>query len=111
VALSEALSRDLKDANIGVSVLTPAAVATEIYTSSAGHRGGLGGPNPYAETPPEIAAGLPPDEIGRRVLEGIRGGQFYLITHPDTRGWIENRHARIMAAYDFADRWAAEPVK
>jgi len=107
VALSEALARDLKDTGIGVSVLCPAAVATEIYTSSAAHRGGLGGPNPYAETPAEIAAGLPPDEIGRRVMEGIRGGQFYLVTHPETRPWLESRHARIMAAYDFADRWTA----
>ncbi len=109
VALSEALSRDLKDTNIGVSVLTPAAVATEIYTSSATYREntGVGGPNPFADTPAEIAAGMAPDELGRRVLDGISAGQFYLITHPDTRGWIEARHARIMAAYDFADRWEA----
>lgn len=108
VALSEALARDLKDTNIGVSVLTPAAVATEIYTSSATHREKIGGENPFAGTPAEIAAGMHPDEAGRRVLDGIKAGQFYLITHPDTRVWIENRHARIMAAYDFADRWEAE---
>jgi NAD(P)-dependent dehydrogenase (short-subunit alcohol dehydrogenase family) len=108
VALSDALARDLRGTNIGVSVLTPAAVSTEIYTSSAGHRGSLGGPNPYSETPTEIAAGLHPDDVGRRVLDGIRAGQFYLITHPETRAWLEKRHAGIMAAYDFADRWAAE---
>ena len=96
VALSEALANNLKDTNIGVSVLTPAAVATEIYTSSAAH------------TPAEIATGMDPDELGRRVFDGIRAGQFYLITHPDTRGWIEARHARIMDGYDFADRWEAE---
>jgi NAD(P)-dependent dehydrogenase (short-subunit alcohol dehydrogenase family) len=105
VALSEALAQDLIQTNIGVSVLTPAAVATEIYTSSAGHRGGLGGPNLYPDTPPEIAAGLHPDQIGRRVLDGIRAEQFYLITHPETREWVESRHAKLMAAYDFADQW------
>ena len=85
VALSEALAQDLAQTNIGVSVLTPAAVATEIYTSSAAHRGNLGGPNFYPDTPPEIAAGLHPDQIGHRVLDGIRADQFYLITHPETR--------------------------
>jgi hypothetical protein len=50
---------------------------------------------------------MDPDELGRRVFDGISAEQFYLITHPDTRGWIEARHARIMAAYDFADRWEA----
>ena len=110
VALSEALANNLKETNIGVSVLTPAAVATEIYTSSAAHRQdtGVGGPNPFADTPAEIATGMDPDELGRRVFDGIRAGQFYLITHPDTRGWIEARHARIMDGYDFADRWEAE---
>jgi NAD(P)-dependent dehydrogenase (short-subunit alcohol dehydrogenase family) len=111
VALSDALATDLKGTNIGVSVLTPAAVNTEIYTSSAAHRGALGGPNPFAQTPTDIAAGLHPDEVGRRVLDGIRAGQFYLITHPETRSWLEKRHAGIMAAYDFADRWAAENAK
>jgi len=105
VALSEALAQDLLQTNIGVSVLTPAAVATEIYTSSAGLRGELGGANLYPDTPPEIAAGLQPDQIGRRVLDGIRAGQFYLITHPETREWVETRHAKLMAAYDFADQW------
>lgn len=105
VALSEALAQDLIQTNIGVSVLTPAAVATEIYTSSATHRGSLGGPNVYPDTPPEIAAGLHPDQIGRRVLDGIRAEQFYLITHPETRDWVENRHAKLMTAYDFADQW------
>jgi NAD(P)-dependent dehydrogenase (short-subunit alcohol dehydrogenase family) len=108
VALSDALARDLRGTNIGVSVLAPAAVSTEIYTSSASARGSLGGPNPYSDTPAEIAAGLHPDDVGRRVLDGIRAGQFYLITHPETRSWLEKRHAGIMAAYDFADRWAAE---
>jgi NAD(P)-dependent dehydrogenase (short-subunit alcohol dehydrogenase family) len=110
VALSEALAGDLKDTNIGVSVLAPAAVATELYTSSAAHRdtGCIGGENKFTETPAEIAAGMHPDEAGRRVLDGIKAGQFYLITHPETRSWLEARHARIMAAYDFADRWQAE---
>lgn len=108
VALSEALARDLANTNIGVSVLTPAAVNTEIYASSAAHRGNLGGPNPFAETPSDIAGGLDPDAVGLRVVDGIRAGQFYLITHPETRSWIESRYARIMAAYDFADQWKRE---
>ncbi|MGZ5853777.1 MAG: SDR family NAD(P)-dependent oxidoreductase [Xanthobacteraceae bacterium] len=108
VALSEALAKDLQNTKIGVSVLTPAAVATEGYRSSAQLRGSLGGPNLYPDEPADLKAGLHPDQVGKRVLDGIRANQFYLITHPETRVWIEERHARIMAAYDFADRWKAE---
>jgi NAD(P)-dependent dehydrogenase (short-subunit alcohol dehydrogenase family) len=105
VALTEALEKDLAGTNVGVSVLTPAAVATDIYSNSAGLRAGLSEPNPFAQTPPDIAAGLTPDEVGARVLAGIRAGQFYLITHPETRSWVMQRQARLMAAYDFADAW------
>jgi NAD(P)-dependent dehydrogenase (short-subunit alcohol dehydrogenase family) len=108
VALTEALEKDLAGTNIGVSVLTPAAVATDIYEHSAALRGTIGGPNPFATTPADIAAGLAPDDIGARVLAGIRAGQFYLITHPDTRSWVAARYQRLMAAYDFAERWEAE---
>jgi NAD(P)-dependent dehydrogenase (short-subunit alcohol dehydrogenase family) len=108
VALSEALEKDLAGTNIGVSVLTPAAVATNIYANSAGLRGTVGGPNRFAQTPADIAAGLAPDDVGERVLDGIRAGQFYLITHPDTRDWVTERHQRLMAAYDFAERREAE---
>jgi NAD(P)-dependent dehydrogenase (short-subunit alcohol dehydrogenase family) len=108
VALTEALENDLAGTNIGVSVLTPAAVATDIYEHSAALRGAIGGHNPFATTPADIAAGLAPDNVGARVLAGIRAEQFYLITHPDTRSWVAARYQRLMAAYDFAERWEAE---
>ena len=103
VAVSEALEKDLAGTNIGVSVLAPAAVATDIYVNSAGLRGAIGGPNPFAKTPADIAAGLTPDDVGARVLDGIRAGQFYLITHPETRAWVTDRYRRLMAAYDFSE--------
>src|SRR3990170_5861818 len=105
VALSEALAFDLAGSNIGVSVLAPAAVNTEIYTSSAALRCNVGVPNPFSQTPPDIAAGVHPDEVGRRVIDGVRADQFFLVTHPETRAWVEERHQRLMAAYDFADGW------
>lgn len=100
VALSEALAIDLAEAGIGVSVLCPAAVATDIYPNSAHSRGKLGGRNRFASTPADIAGGMDPEEIGRRVVNAIEVGQFYLVTHPETRQWVEDRHARILADYD-----------
>ncbi|HVV92854.1 MAG TPA: SDR family NAD(P)-dependent oxidoreductase [Hyphomicrobiales bacterium] len=107
VAFSEALAYDLRNTGIGVSILAPAAVATAIYANSAVARGARWGDNPYAETPDEIAAGLTPDEVGRRVLAAIRDGRRYIITHPETRSWIEGRHAALMADYDRGEADAA----
>ncbi len=103
IAFSEALEHDLKGAGIGVSVVIPGGVSTDFYPNSALSRGGLAGPNAYAETPPDIAAGMKPEEVARRMLEGVRAGQFFIPTHPQTRAVVEARHARLMAAYDFAE--------
>jgi NAD(P)-dependent dehydrogenase (short-subunit alcohol dehydrogenase family) len=105
VALSEALAKDLAGTNIGVSVLTPAAVATDIYVNSAPAARRDRRSEPVRA---DTAAGLAPDDVGERVLDGIRAGQFFLITHPETRSWVTDRHARLTAAYDYAEQREAE---
>ncbi len=104
VAFSEALAHDVRGFGISVSILAPAAVNSSIYTNSARHRAALGYPNRYAETPPDIAAGMAPDEVGRRVLAAIREERFYIFTHSETRAAVAERHAAIMAGYDAAEK-------
>ncbi len=105
VAVSEALEHELKGSSIGVSVVTPGPVSSDFYVTSAQHRGGLGGPNEYATTPPDTAAGMNPDEVARRILAGVAAGQFYITTDPQTRAHVEERHRRLMSAYDFMEEW------
>ena len=103
VGLSEALAHDLEDSPINVSVLLPAAVASDFYLTSAEHRGSLGGENLFPETPEDTANGMSPDEVAARMLEGIRQNRFYIVTHSQTRAMLESKHQEIMAAYDAAE--------
>jgi NAD(P)-dependent dehydrogenase (short-subunit alcohol dehydrogenase family) len=103
VGLSEALAHDLEESNINVSVLLPAAVASDFYLSSAEHRGTLGGENMFASTPEDTANGMSPDEVAARLLDGIRDKRFYIATHSPTRAMLETKHRELMAAYDAAD--------
>jgi NAD(P)-dependent dehydrogenase (short-subunit alcohol dehydrogenase family) len=105
VALSECLSRELRDSGIGVSVLCPMRVETNIGENSARDRPGGGGPlSPEAEGP----AGAPPlagqtlgaDEVAERVLRAIRGRELYILTHPESREFIRRRFERIERAFD-----------
>jgi NAD(P)-dependent dehydrogenase (short-subunit alcohol dehydrogenase family) len=105
VSLSEALYFDLKDSGIGVSVVLPGAVASDFYLSSAEHRGDLGGPNLFATTPADTAAGMTPGEVAARIVDGIRANRFFIATHENTRSMVEARHADLMAAYDAAAEW------
>jgi NAD(P)-dependent dehydrogenase (short-subunit alcohol dehydrogenase family) len=100
VALTEALEHDLDGTGIGVSIVLPAAVATELYESSAQLRGDLGGPNAFPTAPPDTVAGMSPDEVAARMLDGVRNNRLYIPTHSRTRVMLEERHRRMMAAFD-----------
>jgi NAD(P)-dependent dehydrogenase (short-subunit alcohol dehydrogenase family) len=110
VALSEALALDLEDTSLGVSVLCPALVNTTLHDSSRRRPPRLGGPYERPGTAAAKAwhqAGLAPDEVGRRVLDGVAHGEFFLFTHEEPRSWIEQRHDRILAGFDALARYNA----
>lgn len=110
VALSEALEQDLAGTNIHVSVLCPAAVQTRIFHSDQSRPERLGGPYQRPENhgfEHLIADGTAPDEVGERVVEAIRTNEFYVFTHSEPRIWIEQRHARILEAFEACDAWNA----
>jgi NAD(P)-dependent dehydrogenase (short-subunit alcohol dehydrogenase family) len=108
VAASEALALDLEGLNLGVSVLCPALVATTLFASAARRPARLGGPSerPGAEVAKAWqSAGLAPDEVGKRVLDAIASGEFFIFTHEEPRQWIEARHQRLMAGFDSVERY------
>jgi NAD(P)-dependent dehydrogenase (short-subunit alcohol dehydrogenase family) len=101
VGLSESLRRELEPHGIGVSVLCPMLVATRIAENSAR---ALGRASP---APGGDAAGMPlaggviaPDEVGRRVVEAIESGAFYVLTHPEQREILRRRAARQDAVFE-----------
>ena len=95
VALSEALEQETEDANIGVSVLCPGPVRTNLLAAISS------GP----ATPATMGNRLEPDVLGRRVVQAIRNREFYVLTHASERDVIKARHARIEAAFDRAAAW------
>jgi NAD(P)-dependent dehydrogenase (short-subunit alcohol dehydrogenase family) len=110
VALTESLANDLAGTPIGVSVLAPAAVDTQIYRSGANRPARFGGPfaerddNPLQDL---LKSGLHPDAVGDRVVGAIRNREFYVFTHMETQAWLDERHRRIGAAYADCERWEA----
>ena len=108
VALSESLAQELEGSGIGVSVLCPAAVNTTIYESTRRRPQRFGGPSdPPARAPNQISLedGLPPDLVGERVVQAIRDEELFVFTHDEPRAWLEERHRRVLAAFDSALRF------
>ncbi len=104
VAMSEVLSRELRQYEIGVSVLCPMRLATNIDASGRNRQDGYGGPESqaYPEVDEEEMAGdmLSAEDAAELVLQGIRENKLYLFTHDDSREFIRRRFERMDRAFD-----------
>ena len=104
VAMSEVLARELREHDIGVSVLCPMRLATDIDASGRNRQDSYGGPEAqqYPEVDEEEMAGrmLGADDAAELVLHGIRTNQLYLFTHEESRGFIRRRFERIDRSFD-----------
>jgi NAD(P)-dependent dehydrogenase (short-subunit alcohol dehydrogenase family) len=101
--LTEGLFHDLKNAGakIGVTLLCPGMIATNIITSARNRPDTLtdSGDAPDEARRAAIAAmdarfkesGMPPREVGEKVAQAILDGQFYLLTHAENMEGVKRR--------------------
>lgn len=100
VGLSEALLLEVADKGIGVSVLCPGLVKTNLLESEQVRPKALKTGKKYDVTPPDVASGIDPDDVGQRVVDAVIDNEFYIITHNDYREFIKARFDRILDAID-----------
>jgi NAD(P)-dependent dehydrogenase (short-subunit alcohol dehydrogenase family) len=103
VGLSESLRPDLEPFNIGVSVLCPAFVATQIFDSERNRPTGLAtgtGINPDEKAINErmIGEGISPDRVATQVLQAIRDNALYIFPHPESRVATKIRFDQVLGA-------------
>lgn len=100
LGLSDVLRNELPDF-VGVSLLCPGIVASQLGASARNRPERYGGPIPStARRTTPSGVGLQPDEVGRRVVEGVRKGEFYIVTHPPVREIVEERCREILGAFE-----------
>ncbi len=108
VGYSEMLRTELAAQGIGVSVLCPGVVASNLIYTSADNRpdafgeqvrlGAPGGTPP----PPPPAVAMPAEDVGPIVIRAIRANRFLVLTHPRTKPLVEDRFRAMLADFDFA---------
>jgi NAD(P)-dependent dehydrogenase (short-subunit alcohol dehydrogenase family) len=110
VSLSETLAQELAidESPIGVSVLCPSSVDTRMMESDRTRPEALG-----VEQRTDLAevwhgaikdgltgpTGMTPDQVAGRVLEAIRAGEFWIITHDDLFPIVEARVQDMLSAF------------
>jgi NAD(P)-dependent dehydrogenase (short-subunit alcohol dehydrogenase family) len=103
VAISETIRGALAQENIGVSVLCPGPVKTNIHELARNRpaRFGVGDAFRQAEQAGSAVAFpsmMHPREVGARVLRAVVKDELYIITHGEWRPMAEARHAALIAA-------------
>jgi NAD(P)-dependent dehydrogenase (short-subunit alcohol dehydrogenase family) len=112
VGYSEMLRAELADQGIGVSVLCPGVVASNLMRTSAENRPGAYG----AQAAPQLAPvrggnaaarlaefAMPAEDVGPIVARAIRANRLHVLTHPRARRLVENRFRALLEDFDFAE--------
>ena len=108
VALMATLARDLhgRKSPVTASVLCPGPINTNISRHSVAYRPGRAKPAADGAREGQAAAniqktleeqGMNPDEVGRLVLDGIRTGKFWILTHPRMAKIVTKQAAALAA--------------
>ena len=105
--LGECLRMNLAEHGIGVSILCPGAIATGLFESTpavrpkelsdvGAHLVALDETDPVSK---EIFAGaMSGEEVGRKVMQGIRRNDLYIITHTEIRETLKARMEALLAS-------------
>lgn len=106
LSISESLRDELAGTRVGVSVVLPSDIRSQIVASQRNRPSETG--RAYKQSvDPEVAArhGISPREVGIRVREAIQGDQFYVFTMPASvapanRAVIEGRAKELLEALE-----------
>ena len=103
VGVSESLVRELKPHGIGVTVVCPMIIATNINENSVRLRPGkLARSGAIPPAPPEgamVGGVKPPEEVAQRVVRAIDRGSLYVLTHEVQRDILKRRAERLDAVF------------
>lgn len=104
VSISETIRSELMQENIGVSVLCPGPVRTNIHEIGKNRPPQFDVGDAFREMETSGATRVPfpsmlePSAVGDLVLQAIRNDELYIITHGEWRPMAEARHAAIIEA-------------
>lgn len=104
VAMTETMRGELAPHGVGVSVLCPGFVATNIIANTAR----LSGEETDYDGGVAPGSGMTPARAGEIVVQGIEANRLYILTHPEMWPMVEGRHRAIAADFVAASKEQAD---
>lgn len=110
IALSHVLREELAGSTVGVSVLCPSWVKTNMVDNGRNRPSRFGGPFDILQDPAlaarntlfveSAARGLDPLDVAGLVMRAIEENEFYIFTDPSSRDSVAAREDELMRAFD-----------
>lgn len=105
-AMTESLRAELIGQNVGISLLCPgltrsSGATARLRAAQIGPQAGAPPPRSPANrpgTPDLMALAMDGDEVGRKVVRGIKRNDLYILTHSEVRVFIEEYFDELLAA-------------
>lgn len=106
VGISESYADSIKPHGIGMSILCPAFVTTNLIEAERNR------PAEFGDRPGDLESvlgggfeqGMDPLTLGRWVVRAVRDEQLYIFSHPEMRPMVQARFDRVMDGFDWADK-------
>lgn len=108
---ADVLRRELPS-HVGLTVLCPGLVATDLWRSEGRRGSAYGGPREVGESAGAVMAqGMSAGAVAERLLAGVEMGEFLVVTHGHAVGFAEERWDMVRKAFarqapDRDDRYA-----
>jgi len=100
LGLSDVLRNELPE-HVGVSILCPGVVKTDLWDAGRNRPAEHGGRSEAPEGVRQIMErGLDALDIGRSAVAGVERGDFFILTHSHDRAYVEKRYAELLGAFD-----------
>ena len=112
-ALTTALRPEAAMHGVGVSLLIPAYVPTDILGSARSRTAAYGEAISTEMTTPSVRSDAPapipgskfmvePEEVAHMVVRGVKANDAFIVTHPGLKPIVADYFGRILSAYDAA---------
>jgi NAD(P)-dependent dehydrogenase (short-subunit alcohol dehydrogenase family) len=103
LGMSDVMRRELAP-HVGVSVLCPGIVSTQLWNAGRLRPQHLGGPIDMTEASAGLMErGMEPALVARLAFDGVAREAFVIPTHPHSRAYAEERSNEVRDAFDHLD--------
>lgn len=99
VAFSQALQMELAPHGVGVSILCPGKVHSNLDEADKLRPSRFAVAGGTSKELGDLSDGMDPLEVGQHVVRGIQSDAAYIFTHPEFRAIIESRFATVLDGF------------